>query len=281
MDWSKAKTILIISFIIVNVLLALALINVEQEVETIVSEDFIEDSIRLLANKEISVATEIPREIPSLESLSVEYEIFTTSELNDKFFEDEGKISIKGEGLVEVQKDDERLTIYNNKLIIYESNKIGEARDLRTEDDALDVATDFLVDLEYDVSDMKLSFIKEREGRYYLEFSKVYNEKYLESTFTNIQLDNTGIRKLERQWLNVIEVGETPIFISSAPKSILGLLSMNEVYGKTIRDIALCYYFDPVKHDYIQNPHEAKQGKAIPTWRIQFEDGYKVFIDNY
>ena len=281
MDWSKAKTILIISFIIVNVLLALALINAEQEVETIVSEDFIEDSIRLLANKEISVATEIPREIPSLQSLAVEYEVFKTSELNDKFFEDQGKISIKEEGLVEIQNDDERLTIFNNKLIIYESNKIGEIRSLSTDDDALDMATDFLVHLEYDISDMKLSFIKKKEDRYYLEFSKSYNEKYLEFAFTNIQLDNTGIRKLERQWLNVIEVGDTPIFISSAPKSILGLLSMNEVYGKTIKDISLCYYFDPVKHDYIQNPLEAKQGKAIPAWRIQFEDGQKVFIDNY
>ena len=128
---------------------------------------------------------------------------------------------------------------------------------------------------------MVLSHVKRVDNIYHLEFSKVFKERFLESAFTNIQLDDTGIKKLERLWLNVIEIGETPIFISSAPKSILGLLSMKEVYGKNIKDISLCYYFDPEKHDYIQNPLQAKQGRAIPAWRIQFDDGYKVFIDNY
>lgn len=281
MDWSKAKTILIISLIIVNIILGMAIFNSNQDVETTVSEEFVEDSIKLLSNKEISVATEIPREIPSLQSLILEYETFRTSELNDKFFNDKGKVSIKGEGLVEILSTDEKLTILNDKLIIYESNKTDETHRINTNDDAVKMASDFLIDLEYDTIDMKLSYIKKSEGRYFLEFSKIHNDRYVESAFTNIQLDNTGIKKLERLWLNVIEEGDTPIFISSAPKSILGLLSMNEVYGKTIRDISLCYYFNPEKHEYILNPLETKQGKAIPAWRIQFEDGYKVFIDDY
>lgn len=281
MDWSKAKTILIVSFIVVNVLLGLAVVNTNETIETLVGEDLVEDSIRLLSNKDISVSTEIPREIPSLESLIVEYETFKTSELNQRFFADNGKISIKGEGLVEIENDNEKLTILNNKLLIYESNKIGKAQVLNTNEDALGMAKDFLSNLEYNTLDMELSHIKKADERYYLEFSKIYNDKFLESSFTNIQLDNTGVRKFERLWLNVIDLGEVPIFISSAPKSILGLLSMNQVYGKTVKDISLSYYFDPEKHDYIQNPLDAQQGKTIPAWRIQFEDGYKVFIDNY
>lgn len=281
MDWSKAKTILIISFIVVNLLLILALFNTNETVETLVSEEFVEDSIRLLSNKDIIVPTEIPREIPSLQSLIVEYEDFNTQELNEKFFDGNGKISIKSDGFVEIEDKNEKLTILNSKLLIYESNKTEDSKVLHNNDDAIEVATNYLKDLKFDTSDMKLSHIREGNGRYHLEFSKIYNEKYLESAFTNIQLDNTGITKFERQWLNVIEVGDTPIFISSAPKSMLGLLSMNQVYGKTVKDISLSYYFEPEKHDYIQNPLEAKQGKTIPAWRIQFEDGHKVFIDNY
>ncbi|NLY46344.1 MAG: hypothetical protein GX053_10235 [Tissierella sp.] len=281
MDWSKAKTILIISFIVVNLLLILALFNTNETVETLVSEEFVEDSIRLLSNKDIIVPTEIPREIPSLQSLIVEYEDFNTQELNEKFFDGNGKISIKSDGFVEIEDKNEKLTILNSKLLIYESNKTEDSKVLHNNDDAIEVATNYLKDLKFDTSDMKLSHIREGNDRYHLEFSKIYNEKYLESAFTNIQLDNTGITKFERQWLNVIEVGDTPIFISSAPKSMLGLLSMNQVYGKTVKDISLSYYFEPEKHDYIQNPLEAKQGKTIPAWRIQFEDGHKVFIDNY
>ncbi len=281
MDWSKAKTILIISLVIVNIILGFAVYNSNQDIESTVSEDFIEDTIRLLSNKGISVDVEIPRDIPSLEGLAVEFETYKTFELNQKFFSDDGRVSIKGDGLVEILTEDEKLTIINEKLIIFESNKTGDNYQLQTNDDAIEMATSFLIDLGYDTIDMKLSYIKETEGRYYIEFSKIYNERYLESAFTNIQLDNTGIRKFERLWLNIIEVGETPIFISSAPKSILALLSMNEVYGKTIQDISLCHYFDPEKHEYIQDPLDAQQGRAIPAWRIQFDDGYKVFIDDY
>lgn len=281
MDWSKAKTILIISFIVVNVLLAIAVINTDEKIESFVSEEFVDDSIRLLSNKDIAVSTEIPREIPSLESLTVEYETFKTPELNEKFFDGGGSVSIIAEGFTEIKNDNEKLTVLNNKHIIYESEKINQAQVISSNDDALKIATDFLNILEYDTSDMELSHIKQSDGRYHLEFSKIYNEKFLESSFTKIILDDTGIRRFERQWLNVIDVGDTPIFISSAPKSILGLLSMNEVYGRVVKDISLSYYFEPEKHDYIQNPLEAKQGKTIPAWRIQFEDGYKVFIDNY
>ncbi len=283
MDWSKAKTILIVSLIVVNIILGIAVFNANQDIETTVSEDFLEDSIRLLNNKDILVATEVPRDIPSLTSLVVEYETFKTSELNERFFEDSGKVSIRDQGLVEIQNEDgnERLTTLNEKYIIYEANGLDGDYSLNSNDDAIAMARDYLTSLKYDISDMKLSYIRKSEESYSIQFSKVYNEKFLESAFTNIQLDNTGIRKFERLWLNVIEEGEVPIFISSAPKSILGLLSMNQVYGKTIQDISLAYYFDPEKHDYIQDPLDAKQGRSIPAWRIQFEDGYKVFIDNY
>lgn len=281
MDWSKAKTILIISFIIVNVLLGLALMNDKYEAETTVSEDFVQDSIRLLANKNISVDTELPREIPSLESLIVEYETYDISYLKEKFFQGEGEVSRLGEGLVEISDENKRLSILNDKHLIYTANSSNKAYDIDDEDEAVDLSKELLVDLGFDISDMVLSHVKRVDNIYHLEFSKVFKERFLESAFTNIQLDDTGIKKLERLWLNVIEIGEIPIFISSAPKSILGLLSMKEVYGKNIKDISLCYYFDPEKHDYIQNPLQAKQGRAIPAWRIQFDDGYKVFIDNY
>lgn len=281
MDWSKAKTILIVSFIVVNIMLGISLIDRRDNTSTIANQELVEDSIRLLKNKDISVATDIPREIPSLKTLVVEYEVFKAHEVNKKFFDEKAKVSLKMEGLVEMEDGHEKLTILNNKHIIYESSKDSEDLSINSFEDAENIAKDFLRNLGYDTVDMKLSYIKEKDGRYSLEFSKLYNGKYLESAFTNIQLDKTGIKKLERLWLNIIEEGDVPIFISSAPKSILALLSINEAYGRTIKDISLCYYFDPEKHSYIQNPLEARQGRAIPAWRIQFEDGYKIFIDDY
>ena len=76
-------------------------------------------------------------------------------------------------------------------------------------------------------------------------------------------------------------MGDKPIEISSAPKSLLAVLGKEEVEGKTITDISICYYFDPQRQDYNDNPEEVQQGTTIPAWRIQFNDGYKIFVDNY
>lgn len=281
MDWSKAKSILIVAFIVTNLLLGYVLFIDGRNVDATTKDEFIQDAIKLLNNKDIELAVEIPKIKPSLYGLTVEYEMINADTIVQNYFSGEGIVNSKDIDFIQVSNKNEHVTIVNRKLLIYESDTLDEKYDIEDEEHAIKVALDFLYDRKYDTSDMKLSYSKYEKGIYYLEYSKVYNDAYLESSFTNIQVDNTGVRKLERTWLNVKETGETPIYISSAPKSILGLLSMENVYGKVIKDISLCYYFEPLKHDYLENPSEAKQGKAVPAWRIQFEDGYKVFLDNY
>lgn len=281
MDWSKAKSILIVSFLIINLLLGYVLFWDSKEIDTTLTTEFIGDVVSLLNNKEIHLHTEIPKDNPSLISLIVEYEMMKPRELNRNYFNNKGSTEYIGQDLVEIRYIDDVIKIINRKLVIFESKNKDKRYNIDSEDQAIEFASEFLIEKGYDLSDMKLSFIKEIEGEFYLEYSKVYNDIFLESAFTNIQINKYGVKRLERKWLEVIDEGEKPIYIDTAPKSILSLLSMEEVYEKTIRNISLSYYFEPEKHDYIEDPEQANQGRTIPAWRIQFDDGYKVFLDNY
>lgn len=281
MDWSKAKNVLIIAFIVINILMGYVLIVKDKEVDATNSPDFINQAIGLLNKKEIEVHTDIPNIKPELSTLTVVFENIKPEVINTNFFNNRAYISSVSEELVELSLDDENVSILNKKLLIYESGSTEIKYPTLNEDIVIDIAKDFLVQKGFSIDDVKISHMKRVGEYYYVEFSKIFNNIYLESSFTNIQIDSRGVIKMERMWLDVKEVGESLISISPAPKSILGLLSMKEVYGKSIIDISLCYYFNPGKHDYIEDPLEAKQGRAIPAWRIQFEDGYKVIIDNY
>lgn len=281
MDWSKAKNVLIVAFIVINILMGYVLIAKNQEVDATNSPDFINQVVELLNNKQIEVDTDIPAINPKLSALTVVFDSMKPEQINKDYFNNKGSILSQGEELVEVTLEDETLSILNKKLLIYECGSHDNKYPNLQEDDIIPIAKEFLIDKGYDIEDLKFSFMKKVSDYYYVEFSKVYNDIYLESAFTNIQIDSRGVIKMERMWLHVKEEGESLISISPAPKSILGLLSMKEVYGKSITDISLCYYFNPGKHDYIEDPLEAKQGRAIPAWRIQFNDGYKVIIDNY
>ncbi len=281
MDWSKAKNVLIIGFVVINILMGYVLIAKDKEVDATNSSDFINQAIELLNKKEIGVHTNIPNVNPELPALTVVFENMKPELINKNFFNSRGYVSSVSEELVEISLGDEIISILNKKLLIYESSAKEIKYPTLSDDIVIDIAKEFLIEKGYKIEDTKISHMKRVEDYYYVEFSKVVNNIYLESSFTNIQIDSRGVIKMERMWLDVKEVGESLISISPAPKSILGLLSMKEVYGKNISDISLCYYFNPGKHDYIEDPIEAKQGRAIPAWRIQFEDGYKVIIDNY
>lgn len=281
MDWSKAKSILIVALLLTNLLLGYVLLFNQDIVDATIEDDFIGKTIQRLKDKDIEVNTIIPKEKEELFGLVVEYEIQDPIELNNIFFAGRGDIEVKGEGLQIITHLDESLTILNDKLLIYENKASKNKYDIKSEEEAARLAMDFMEDRNISSSDMEISFVKKTGENYSIQFTKVFEENYIESTFTNFILDNRGVLKMERNWLNMKEIGTTPIQISSAPKSILALLSMREVYGKTISDISLCYYFDPKMQSFDINPIDTQQGTTIPAWRVQFEDGYKVIIDNH
>ncbi len=281
MDWSKAKTILIVAFIITNILLGFVVFSMEKQEQPTIKQSFIEDVTKILEKKNIFIDSEIPKEMPKLNALTVEYEILDCDKVNRDFFNGLGSIDRSENDLVEIIKDDEKITISNKRTLKYENNNARLRYEDLDKDMAEAIAMEFLMDKGIEILDMKLSYVKEDEDRYILDFSKIYNDRYLEIAYTTIQVDNTGVKGLERLWLNTLNEGETPMYISTAPKSILELLSMEEVYGKTIVDISLSYYFEPKKNEYIKDPKDARKGKSIPAWRVLFQDGYKVVIDNY
>lgn len=281
MDWSKAKTILIVAFIITNIILVVVLLSNNKQTESTTKQGFVEDVTRLLKNKDIFIDTEISKEIPSLNTLDVEYEMIDISQINNNFFKGNGVMEAKSESTVEISKNNEYISITNKKILSYENRTQLDKYKNLTKQKAEDIALEFLKDRKYDISDMKLSYIKEENDNYNLEFSKLYNERYLETAYVNIMVDSRGVKNLDRIWLNIRSEGENPIYINTAPKAILSLLSMEESYGRTISDISLCYYFDPEKHEYIKDPKNARKGRTIPAWRVLFDDGYKIIIDNY
>lgn len=281
MDWSKAKTILIIAFIITNLLLIKVLIKEKDIEEPTIKEEFFLEVEKLLLDKNIYLDTEIPKDIPYLNTMVVKYDKVNIKNLNKKFFNSLGVIEVIEEDLEKIVHSGESLTVFNKKFLVYKNENPIEIYSNLTREKAIEIAEDFLQKKGFNTSDMKLSFIKEGKGSFYLEYSKIFNGYFVEKAFTNFQIDSRGVKKFERLWLLSEEVGDTNIYISTAPKALLELLGMDQVYGKTITDISLCYYFDLEKHSYLEELGEARQGKTVPAWRVQFSDGYKVFIDDY
>ncbi|WP_409227327.1 two-component system regulatory protein YycI [Gudongella sp. SC589] len=279
MDWSKAKTILIVALLVTNIFLAYFLYGAQDTGNAVLDPEFIQETEDLLGRNGIVLQTEIPTKTQQLYNLTVEYEIMQPGRINESFFGSEGTINRSEGAVVEIDNGKEEVTVINEKLMIYENSGEEAVNSIEDIEQAVDLALGFLQERGYETQDMGLSYWRETETGYYLDFTKTFQDSYIELSYTLFRIENGNIVRMERTWLNTKEIEQTDYKIVPAPKAILELLSMGDASNKTITDITLCYYFDPEKQEYLDDYQQAKEGRAVPAWRVQFKDGYKVILD--
>lgn len=278
MDWSKAKTILIIALIFTNIFLATFFYSGNDAKALLASPELKKEVENILMRKDIKLETKIPELEASRLNLVVEYENLIAEDLNKNFFNDQGIVESKS-ALTEIYKGNESLVIINDKLLIYENETMAIESGQSNIESATALALSFMEEKAYKTDDMKLSFSQETEDGFFLDFTKSLDDLYIEHSFTTFRIKDGQVRKMERTWLNIKDIKETDYPIISAQKRILELISMEETFGKTIIDISLSYYFDPEKQDYLGEYQQAMEGNAVPAWRVQFEDGYEVILE--
>ncbi len=281
MDWSKAKTILIFAFLITNIFLGMVIFNGRKQVDPTLTDDFINKTIDILAKKNIKLEGDIPKIDPTLTGLTVEFEDLDINSINNNFFKGLGSFKVESDGSTIIENEEEAINISSNKIISYENyREENKYRNLDSEK-VLTISNDFLRDRKFYRDNMRLLFSKKMGDYYLVSYVGTYEGVDLEHTYVNLEIDNRGVRRLDRLWLNVLNEGNIDIYISTAPKAILNLIGNEDYYNKTITDISLVYYFEPEKNKYIETPSKARRGRTTPGWRILFDDGTKVIIDNY
>lgn len=281
MNRKKTRIILLSILIITNIILLAFYIGTEKKLNNNDTREFARETVNILKDHNITVSTTIPIKKKPLNSLRVEFESINPETLNNMFFKGEGKIETPSRNKVEIQRKNEFITVINDKRILYENTGVKKEDKKITKEVAADYCLKFLKDKGYDTKDMAAGTVEEDQGKIYVNFYKKYKDRVLEKSFTNFTLDEKGIKTMDRLWLNVIEEGSLKIHIWPASKALLSLISNEDYEDKEIVGINMCYYFDPEAQGYVEDITKAKQGRAIPAWRIVFSDGDSTIVEGY
>lgn len=281
MDWSKAKTILIVCFVIINIILFYYIYTTKDDTNLIVEDKLINESIKLLDNKNINIEANIPKEIPGLKSLIVEFENRSIKGLDIKFFRGRANIYKTDNNEEILEYDNEKIIYKKNNMLTYINENISDLESKKVEkEEALKISNDFLTQKGFNLDDMKNVYTKEINNKCEVYYSKVFKDRFVENAYTKVVVSSQGVEYLERVWLNVLKEGELPIHMESAPKAILELLGNPKAYNSTILSIDLCYFFDLEEDTNLSENINVKKGKAMPTWRVLLDDGTIIVLDN-
>ncbi len=283
MDWKKAKHILLIALILLNLLLYRAVVQKRELVGDINAQEKVEILRESLEQNDIQLETDIPTPKRQLYALEVYYEEYTPEDLNRQYFHDRGRLSSISEDVTEIIYSNERLTISYGRILDYQNTKPQSGKILSQEETVDQVVKPFLREMGISLRDMELIYAipTADDTGWYLEFGKVHDNMPLEKSRTSVQTAYDQVYLMHRQWLDVKGKVEGTMAIESPINQLFTLVNSKEHSGKTIVNMQLCHYFDVEQNRYVEDIYSIAEGRALPAWLITFEDQSRLILTDW
>ncbi len=270
MDWGRAKTILIVAFIITNVFLAYNLWSSKyygHRSERISSVN-IDEVIEILDKKGVHVNAPIPKDIYTNEMLTVEYSQINIGQLAETIY---GERDVRPKATAETirySEDGIVLEVKDNREIFY--NNLG-LRDrptvLLTEQEGMDIAEDFLREHSLYRSTMIIDSIAPTDKGFSIFFAQKYKDTLLEVSILSMEVTSEGVRSMRMLWPEPVKAEKERKRISHAIDALIKVAGQRELLDERpveVRSIKLIHYFDW---------DAAKGGETLPVWRICTDSG--------
>lgn len=277
MNWHKAKTVLLIALLVTDIFLAGVLIVDQRRIAP--REDsiaFHRETKKLLEKNGITLSASIPKDGEHLPVLDVEYEHDTADKWNERMFQGKGKITADRDQLLTIEGAHAKLEITDNRHLIYTADHTSNRSPEQKE--AEQVAKSFLEERKFSTRDMQLVTAEQEGNRWRLTYTCMYNDRYVESTYTEIEILGDAVVKMDRLWVNVIAETDGEKSLPLASQSLLRLLSHESLKGRTIEKIDPCYYFNLEDQGSVENLSHATRGYSTVAWRMVLDGGEELVL---
>lgn len=276
MDWSKIKSVLIITFISINIVLGYSLYGTNQafKKEVPIEADVYNRVVALLEEKNILVEATIESYKATVPSLTVAYETYTLEEEATKYLGANYDI-IDGVAIL----DEEAVKIENDTAIKYFHTLALDEVNNATEESAQATAEKFLRLNNYAVPENPWRV--DQQGEFLVvTYKQFYKGYYLDETYMTLEIYDDTVVRFSRKWFDNVLEKNTPKNVLPPSEALLKVIERayteTVTYGDqmTIEKMELGYRLDDnILFSYI------KSGDVFPYWRITFADGRIIYIE--
>ncbi len=284
MDWTKAKTILIIAFLVTNIFLAAGLVreNTRQE-SPVIDETYVAQTMSFLEDQGLVLETELSRNIPSLAPMTVEYVFFPAVETAQRFLGDNWELV--GENTFQNQQ--RQLTITNSKRLILQMFEPENPLQNMNEETIQSASRAFLEAHQLYAEGLNLSQIYvgmvpeyHDEPLHKLVYEQTYEGRFVGESYVHVYLNQQGIVAVEVLLLkNPSETEQTadPRTMIDAPEALLRkleeMLAENQQQLPVVVSRVEAGYYFPLASDPLTSWEAVASGTAVPAWKIVLKEG--------
>jgi len=268
MNWGKAKTILIIIFLITDIILATTIkfSNVKSES---ISPEIIDSTIQILNKHNITVNKElIPTKNPSLRTVEADNVIDSYDDFSKKL------LGTNAVALEENRYTSELGTVhFNGDTFSFKTSKNDDS--IYIGDVTEKSVQDFLLKIGFVFNSPVITISKIKDTSYTVLISENIKDIPVFSSKVTVEIENEHISLISGKWFNIREnfTGQ-----DSALKSITGILvDFISLYNSTvpceIKSLELGYTI-------FETDTFHKSATLIPVQKITISSGKEYFIDS-
>jgi len=265
MDWSKTKTILIITLIIVNIFLVYFYIEKPAYDPNKINDEL----ITLLEEKGISFRDKTYNFPLKLNKLYVNYKEYTEGDIENllgKNYMRNNELYTNKDYYIEIS-DDNVLT-YSRRGILLGDNKI-------TESDSVDFGNQFLKYAGLYDSTLVLDEVLREDDYVVLHYKKEIEGEFIEKSYMKLKVFNDEVISLERKWLtHEMSSNESNDIIPLEMAVYKFESKINQSEALVIKNIQLGYVLE--NDVFLQN---IQSGEAFPFFKFILSDGSEVYIE--
>lgn len=280
MDWKRAKNILIVMFLIVDLFLAYQLFVISRKQYIYINNDEIESVMQYLNSKNIRLTAEIPSKVFVSPPLKVKYQEFKEADIKSKIFE-AGNFSVTdneesytvSDGTVEVEVKNHVYLSFTDKSISLEPTNVDE-------DKCIDNAYKFIEKLGINTSNKYIK-AKEIHSNYVrLVLGQEYKGIPVENSYVDIMATEYGIASAKVNWFEYIKPGKK----ENITTPVVALLSASKRKGTstepvTISQIKQGYYYSLDTADK-KSENLVQAGTVYPMWVISYNKN-EIYVNAY
>lgn len=242
MDWTKAKTILIIALLVTNIFLFVTytMSNADNGPS---EEELLSETIALLEEKKIYVKGNLPNVHQKMPVLMVEYD-----RLDPDFLR--GKLS--------------------------EQTPLDGERESR--EGILKTTEAFLKNCGIWSPNVVLNKVDQQESKTYIHYRNEYEGILVEDSYIICTVENGIITEIDRFWLKPTGFGQAKKATISASAALINLMrSKDERDAILVEDMELVYWLNPSDYE----GETAISDTALPAWKITYNGGQIRHIPAY
>lgn len=281
MDWARAKTILILCYLVLNLFLGYRLYADPGRGEghlTVVDSAQVAKTTARLAEAGIKLVTPVPERAPALAKITLRHR-YSQEEAVSLFFGDsEGTILRHEEpGRTIYRRGNEILTFYDNGAMIFrlESNQVPVILDSAA---ARRIFDEFWVERGGlpDGARFDSIYQDERSGKFLVYYYQEVDNRVIYGGQAVGMVGPGGLETVLLTWFDVTgSAGRKRAVIP--PTDALEMVA-GQVKGTWP---AREFIVEALSLGYFTEPYNARQWEAVPVWRVRFRDGRVYYVNAY